>query len=170
MTQKDLARFIKKVNVPTDANEEECWIWNASRLSNGYGNFKMGVRTVQAHRAIYEHCYGEIPEDYVIHHACEIKLCVNIYHLRCVTRQQNAEYAAPYRMQTHCRRGHEFTEENIYWFYRPNGKLARSCHLCRILNSQEYRLSKIPVEEMVDKLTDGQIAELHSRMRPNGTA
>ena len=37
-------------------------------------------------------------------------------------------------LRTHCKHGHEFTEENIYWY---NG--SRRCRKCNANKQKEYR-------------------------------
>lgn len=44
---------------------------------------------VSAHRAIWMHHKGEIPDGHVIRHKCDNGLCVNINHLETGTRQDN---------------------------------------------------------------------------------
>ena len=42
----------------------------------------------------------------------------------------------PTARKTHCPQGHEFTEENTYW-YGPEGKRARQCKICRAVRVKE---------------------------------
>ncbi len=68
-----------------------CWEWLGDRL-NGYGRCKVSDgtdRTVQAHRAFYEHHVGSIPDGLDIHHKCANKGCVNPEHLEPLTRAEN---------------------------------------------------------------------------------
>lgn len=114
-------RFWAKVE-----KSEGCWTWAASCYSNGYGRFDYGL----AHRIAYELVVGEIPEGLDLDHLCRNRRCVNPAHLEPVTRRENLmrgrTLVAAKAGQTHCKHGHEFTEENTH--IRPNG--TRSCREC----------------------------------------
>lgn len=123
-------RFWSKVDTFGD-----CWEWTASKYVDGYGQFRHDGRPQRAHRVAYELVIGPIPEGLVIDHLCRNKGCVNPAHLEAVTPGENTrrgEAAARLRAlraaQTHCKRGHEFTQENTY-IHPKNG--ARDCRTCR---------------------------------------
>lgn len=64
-----------------------CWIWtgarcNASGRSQQYGRVYLRGRYQKAHRAVFQNVHGELPEGIVLHHLCEIHLCVNPKHLQ----------------------------------------------------------------------------------------
>lgn len=109
---------------------ESCWIWTGARTPKGaYGVIARGrpsTSLVLTHRAMYEMCVGPIPTDYEVDHLCQVTLCCNPAHLEAVTKAENLR-----RQQeaiTHCKRGHELTEENIY---RPPGApTKRNCRAC----------------------------------------
>jgi hypothetical protein len=122
-------RFWPKVDASGD-----CWVWTASANQFGYGHILTEGRTRgMAHRVAYELLIGPIPEGLELDHLCRNPPCVNPDHLEPVTHAENMA-RAPWtavqarRAQTHCKRGHEFTEDNIY--RRPGG-VGRSCRTCR---------------------------------------
>lgn len=83
-------RFLAKV-IALDPEQGECWVWQGSKSTSGYGQFGIARSThVYAHRWSYEHFKGPIRGDYVIDHLCERKDCVNPDHLEMVTQSQNA--------------------------------------------------------------------------------
>lgn len=106
----------------------DCWIWMGQRV-DGYGRFQFYRETIQAHRAVYEHFRGPIPDGLVIDHLCRVHECVNPLHLEPVTQRTNvlrgiaptAENAA----KTHCKWGHELSGSNL--ILRPDGRECRAC-------------------------------------------
>lgn len=56
---------------------DECWIWQAAKIPNGYGMFD----TQMAHRVSYEMAYGPIPDGRHLKQICKDKLCVRPEHL-----------------------------------------------------------------------------------------
>lgn len=70
-------RFFAKV-----FKTDNCWLWRGCVLEDGYGQFRDDTkRKWRAHRFIYSKTIGDIPPNYVVHHLCENKICVNPKHL-----------------------------------------------------------------------------------------
>ena len=133
-------RFWEKVDKnPIDkiATEKGCWLWNGQ--TKDYGRiYVYGKRAlVKCHHLSYEMHKGPIPEGNLIRHTCDIKGCVNPDHLLAGTHKDNMRdaiergqfvFVKPPTKKTHCKRGHEFTPENIYW--NPSGRSKRQCLIC----------------------------------------
>ncbi|MGI4871493.1 MAG: HNH endonuclease signature motif containing protein [Janthinobacterium lividum] len=124
-------RFWEKVNkAPGLGRDGDCWEWMAACHQGGYGQFRYYNDTL-AHRAAYQLTHGPILSDLWVLHNCDNRRCVNPAHLRLGTPQDNVNdmmergrhYAANL---THCKRGHEFTPENIY----PTRNGLRICRKC----------------------------------------
>jgi len=87
--KKDLnERFWQKVD-----KTGSCWIWTGAKLKTGYGSIRINNRSKRAHRVAYELSIGSIPEDGLILHSCDTKLCVNPDHLRVGTKSENTKDA-----------------------------------------------------------------------------
>lgn len=133
----DEERFWSKVE-----KTDDCWQWTASTMGGRYpyGWFsKSGVKSVgHAHRFSYELHNGPIPEGLVVDHLCRNPRCVRPDHLEAVTWRENLDRGDPSQadknvVKTHCKRGHEFSEENTRM-----QRGTRQCRICDKIRKQKW--------------------------------
>lgn len=91
LTQKQEGLFWSKVDNCSAPNG--CWLWVAS-TSKGYGDFRVGGKTLKAHRVAWSMAHGQIPHDGGTHgicvcHNCDNPLCCNPAHLFLGTNADN---------------------------------------------------------------------------------
>jgi hypothetical protein len=132
-------RFWVKVNkngaVPAHRPElGPCWLWKLSvnNKRGGYGQFRLGRRTLRAHIVAYELSGRSIPPGLVLDHLCRTPRCVRPTHLEPVTHGENSRRgmspSAIAARENRCRNGHEFTPENtITRLDRPGKRECRKC-------------------------------------------
>lgn len=133
-------RAIHSVEHPPDGGDG-CWEWTGNRDPHGYGRITVAKKTKRAHRVVYEHFKGPIPEGLVIDHLCRNPGCVNPDHLEAVTIKVNTlrgvSVSARNAVKTHCIHGHEFTPENTY-----RRKTGRACRACLRVAWKRHRAKK----------------------------
>jgi hypothetical protein len=137
--RQPLAARIEAGSIPEP--NSGCWLWDKAVMSNGYGLIMTatGVRT--AHRVSYEAFRGPIPEGLELDHKCRVRSCVNPNHLEAVTKLVNVRRGlsgARNRQKTHCKNGHELSEENVLRD-RDGG---RHCRACSSLRLKQFRSRK----------------------------
>lgn len=131
-------RFWRKVN---KGNIDECWEWQASISSSGYGQIAINKSPRLAHRVSFCIANGYLPN--VCRHTCDNKKCVNPKHLVNGDAKDNAmdAVARGFNWQTnktHCASGHEYAGDNLY----VNSRGHRWCRACHRVSSERYRNKK----------------------------
>ena len=123
-----------------------CWEWQRYRDKDGYGTFRLGDKTILAHRASYILHIGPIPDGYCLDHRCRNRACVNPLHVDPITRAENTlkglACSAINARKVRCIHGHAFDDQNTY---RYKGK-HRHCRQCNLAAANKYR-SRIKGQE-----------------------
>lgn len=142
LTNRQSENFWNKVDVHQPSG---CWEWTGCKLPTGYGRLKLGVLTLYAHRVAYTILIGQIGDNLTVDHLCRNTCCVNPDHMQIVPISVNVQRRNPgpkklrparvptvRKVNTHCKRGHELTEDNT--------KLeSRGRRLCRTCDNERQR-------------------------------
>ena len=80
---------IQKILDRIIVNENECWIWQKSVTSQGYGQLTEDKKYWTSHTYTYVCEYGEIPEGQILRHTCHQRRCCNPRHLIPGTHKKN---------------------------------------------------------------------------------
>jgi len=79
-------RFFKYITLTNN-----CFEWNGSKDSNGYGLFGINHKLVRAHRFSFELFNGSIPPGLDVLHKCDNPCCVRPDHLFLGTDKDNVK-------------------------------------------------------------------------------
>lgn len=122
-------------------DESGCWLWLAS-LRDGYGQVRSGSTVRSAHVVVYELLVGAVDVGMELDHLCRVRHCVNPVHLEQVVHRTNVlrgdAAAASNARKTHCVRGHELIDANVYVYGRH-----RTCKQCLRVRNAMYRSAKV---------------------------
>lgn len=118
-----------RANVAVSASTG-CHEWTGALDKKGYARVAVGgQRNKMAHRIAYEAVNGPIPDGLSLDHLCRNPRCCNPDHLEPVTLAENNRRAAAARLSeiTHCRHGHEWTQENTAYTGTGGGRICKAC-------------------------------------------
>jgi excisionase family DNA binding protein len=132
----------------------ECLVFTGKRNRKGYGLTSEQVdgatKDRWAHRVVFEHHNGPIPDGLIVRHSCDNPPCVEITHLHLGTVQDNANDMVERRRgrrakaASTCPRGHDLTAPGAV-FERPTRSKNRTkeasarCAECRRVYGRESR-------------------------------
>ena len=137
-------RFYSKI-IKIDDN---CIDYKSNKSTQGYStqSFRINNKTQScfAHRLSWFFSGRLFTEGLVLDHICRNRFCINVDHLREVTRAENTlcgfGAAAINKRKTHCKRGHELSGWNaMKHSKRPGTKHCRTCHY-DLLDRKKERL------------------------------
>lgn len=125
-------KFLSRFDLPADP--DGCWEWNGYKQEHGYGVIRVKNRNesgnFRAHVLAMKAAGIRAPDgDYVVHHVCGNRGCVNPDHLEWILRDAHTRL----HLGDTCPQGHEKSPENIYFYRgRPYG-----CRICRNMKGSE---------------------------------
>lgn len=135
---RTLEEIIKRMNENTIIDPiTDCWLFQgAQNKGQGVIGFNYRMTSVSRLSAAYYLEYDLSDKTKQINHRiiCLNKNCWNPDHLYIGTESENKadrfykdewHTGNQYTNATHCKRGHEFTEENTY--YGPRGRKCKQC-------------------------------------------
>lgn len=109
----------------------DCIIFDGCISKDGYGRKYRDGKVYNAHRLVWIDAHGD-PGDLVVDHICRNRACINLGHLRLLTRGANVSAGIPHtRLKTACPRGHAYTGTD------NRGK--RICHTCKRIRYHERK-------------------------------
>lgn len=130
-----------RIDRRTRVTESGCIEWTGARNDAGYGVLTVNKQNVYAHRLAYVLKFGGVVSGLAIDHLCHNPACVNTDHMKKATLTFNSSRSLR-SAQTHCLRGHEFSDENTRISYDRKDRPHRQCIQCGIDAGRAWRVRR----------------------------
>ncbi len=130
------ARILARTSEVDRGYTTPCHVSTLGVNSEGYARVSVGGTMVYAHKWVWVEQNGLVPEGRELDHLCRVRNCVRASHLEPVTHAENTRRSIT-STQTHCKRKHELTEENVARY--PSAPNMRVCKLCVVVRREEKR-------------------------------
>ena len=144
-------KVMKRLFNNSEVKDTGCIEWNGHRNEKGYGRISFGNVVIKTHRLSYMFAnnLNSLSSDQFICHSCDNPACINPEHLWLGNNMDNViDMVGKGRhwqqKKTHCKQGHEFTEENT----RATSKGHRTCIACVTIRNKEYK-QRIKIQDRV---------------------
>lgn len=133
ISKEEILRFENNINLQSNG----CKFYIGCKDKGGYGRHwdKDKKKMVRAHRYIYEHYYGPIPEGMVIAHHCDQPSCCEISHLFLTDNKGNSRDMVEKGRASRHRKGKKASEET-----RLKISIARTG--CKLSDDEKIKISK----------------------------
>ena len=113
--------------------DDGCVLWTGPSMKHGYCVTSWKSKPWLIHRLFYYWFVGPIPVGMELHHTCRNKRCVNVLHLRPVTKQEHIlldnTFGHVHSLKTHCPAGHPYEGKNLTRGSNREGP-HRKCRTC----------------------------------------
>ncbi len=127
-----------------------CMRWIGTHDTDGYGVIKWFGKMVKAHRIAYEQVHGELLDNLVIQHTCDVRDCVNPEHLILGSLRENRKDCVE-------KKRHAFGSKH------GNAKLIeRDVKTIRLMYEFGYSQEEISKKFDINKSNVGHIVSRHS--------
>lgn len=110
---------VKRRSTYEDRGHESLCLIYKGALNDGYGVLFLGSRTdgsrrcIAAHKAVYEHFNGPVPEGLELDHLCHQRDCCEVTHLEAVTHSENIRRTWPLRRARKALRAASVPEQEV---------------------------------------------------------
>ena len=154
VTEEDrdtLRRFLAHITID---DLDVCWEWSGVRYPTGYGRFIDGYRKrMGVHRAAHKIFNGPVPDDMLVCHTCDNRLCCNPSHLfagtkhdnnaDCARKGRNGAHVKPHRvMRGQNHPNATLTASQVERIFANKGKLPQQ-RVAAIFGIPHHRVSAI---------------------------
>lgn len=138
----------------TTQADNGCLEWTGYKNPKGYGMLKAAGKVTLAHRHAWAQANGPIPRGAEIDHKCHNRACVNVEHLRVVTRKQNLEnYSGPGSRNKSGYRGVSWHKPLRKWVVKVSHN-GRNIHVGYFSTAEEANVAAIEARNQLHTHND----------------